>query len=273
MSDRTDLHLLAGAYALGALSDDERAEFEEYLETSEEARAELASLTDTAVILGLASTPVQPPASVKDSLMARIAVTPQLAPLDAPAEADADPDVAAPVTSIESARAIRAAGASTAEGRAKRRWYRRPATYLTAVAAAAAIVLGGTAVVALNNSSQTSAVSSDFATISAAPDSQRASEAVDGGGKATLVWSNSLGRSAVVMDGMPTLAEGKTYELWYISGSIAKSAGTFVPSGSGKQVHILTGKMSDGDTVGITVEPSGGSTHPTTKPVVTIATA
>ena len=267
MSDNTDLHLLAGAYALGALSDSERAEFEAYLETSEEARAELASLTDTAVLLGLASAPVQPPASVKDSLMARIAVTPQLAPLEA------DADAPAPVISLESARAIRAAGDSTAEGRAKRRWYTRPATYLTAVAAAAAIVLGGTAVVAINNNSQTSAVSSDFTTISAASDSQRASEGVDGGGKATLVWSNKLGRSAIVLDGMPALAEGKTYELWYISGSIATPAGTFVPSGSSKEVQILKGTMSAGDTVGITVEPAGGSKQPTTKPVVAIATA
>ena len=271
MSDNTDLHLLAGAYALGALSDAERAEFEAYLETSEEARAELASLTDTAVLLGLASTPVAPPASVKDSLMARIAVTPQLAPLDAPAEADAD--APAPVISLESARAIRAAGDSTAKGRARRRWYTRPATYLTAVAAAAAIVLGGTAVIAINNNSQTSAVSSDFTTISAASDSQRASEGVDGGGKATLVWSNKLGRSAIVLDGMPALAEGKTYELWYISGSVATPAGTFVPSGSSKEVQILKGTMSAGDTVGITVEPAGGSKQPTTKPVVAIATA
>jgi anti-sigma-K factor RskA len=266
MSDRTDLHLLAGAYALGALSDAERAEFDEYLETSEEARAELASLTDTAVVLGLASTPVLPPASVKDSLMARIAVTPQLAPLDVPEDV---PDV----VSLESARAIRAAGESTAESRARARWFRRPATYLTAVAAAAAIVLGGTAYSAITSNVQQSAVSSDFTTISAAPDAQRASETVDGGGKATLVWSNSLGRSAVVLDGMPALAAGKTYELWYISGSIATPAGTFDPSGSSKEVQILKGKMSAGDTVGITVEPAGGSKKPTTKPVVAIATA
>ncbi len=270
MSDRTDLHLLAGAYALGALSDAERAEFEEYLATSEEARAELASLTDTAVILGLSSRPIEPPASLKESLMARIAVTPQLDPLEAVSDR-VEPE--APVTSIASARAIRTAGASTAEGRAKARWFTRPATYLTAVAAAAALFLGGTAIVAVNNSAQNSALSSEFTTISAAADSQRASETVDGGGKATLVWSNSLGRSAVVLDRMPALADGKTYELWYISGSVATPAGTFVPSGNSKEVQILKGKMSAGDTVGITVEPAGGSKKPTTKPVVAIATA
>ena len=269
MSDRTDLHLLAGAYALGALSDAERAEFEEYLETSEEARAELASLTDTAVVLGLASTPVEPPASVKESLMARIAVTPQLAAQDSQDAPEDVPDV----VSLDSARAIRAAGESSAESRAKARWFRRPATYLTAVAAAAAIVLGGTAYASITSNVQQSAVSSDFTTISAAPDAQRASEPVEGGGKATLVWSNSLGRSAVVLDGMPALAAGKTYELWYISGSIPTAAGTFDPSGSSKQVQILKGKMSAGDTVGITIEPAGGSKKPTTKPVVAIATA
>ena len=126
---------------------------------------------------------------------------------------------------------------------------------------------------AVNNNVQQSAVSSDFTTISAASDSQRASETIDGGGKATLVWSNKLGRSAVVLDGMSAPADGKTYELWYISGSIATPAGTFTPSGSSKEVQILKGKMSAGDTVGITVEPAGGSKKPTTKPVVAIATA
>ena len=91
MTDRNDLHLLAGAYALGALSDAERVEFEAYLATSEEARAEVAALTDTAVELGLAATPVQPPASLKRSLMAQIAVTPQLSPLEVPAEPETCP--------------------------------------------------------------------------------------------------------------------------------------------------------------------------------------
>ena len=82
MSDRDELHLLTGAYALGALQGEEKEEFEAYLLTSEEARAEVASLSDTAVAIGLASVPEAPPAALKSRLMAQLSQTPQLPALD-----------------------------------------------------------------------------------------------------------------------------------------------------------------------------------------------
>jgi anti-sigma-K factor RskA len=74
---------LAGAYALHALDADETAEYERYLARSEQARIEAAELSDTAVALGLAAAPVQPSSALKANLMAQLASTPQLAPLNA----------------------------------------------------------------------------------------------------------------------------------------------------------------------------------------------
>jgi anti-sigma-K factor RskA len=259
MNAHDDLHLLAGAYALGALDEKERTDFEAYLETSEEARAELASFTDTAVMLGLASEPVEPPPSLKASLMAQVAATPQL-----PAtQRDEEADRGATIFSMAEARTKRL----------QRRWYARPSTLLAAAAAVIAIFVGGNVVAYVNTDTQQSQQAMSITQISAAADSQHASAAVAGGGKATLIWSNKLERSAVVMSGLPALPSGKTYELWYIAGSDATPAGTFQPGSNGSLAQVLKGKMTDGDTIGVTVEPAGGSSKPTTEPVVAIPTA
>ena len=112
-----------------------------------------------------------------------------------------------------------------------------------------------------------------LAAINAAPDSQRAEAKVSTGGTATLVWSAQLGRSALISTGLKSLPSDKTYELWYInSAGKAMSAGLFEADGS-RTISVLTGKMTAGDTVGVTVEPAGGSTQTTTKPIVAIASA
>jgi anti-sigma-K factor RskA len=262
VSDRDDLHLLAGAYALGALNNSEREDFEEYLLTSEEARAEVASLSDTAVMLGLATEPITPPPALKASLMAQIAATPQLSAAGEEAERSN-------VTALFGTNPVRSASSS----KVQRRWYARPATFLIAAAAVIAIFVGGNVVNLVSSNTQQSQQASSVTEISSASDSQHASSSVEGGGKATLIWSNKLQKSVVVFDKLSALPADKTYQVWYVAGSETKSAGTFSAADSGKTVKVLTGKMTDGDTVGITVEPAGGSKQPTTTPVAAIPTA
>jgi anti-sigma-K factor RskA len=62
------------------------------------------------------------------------------------------------------------------------------------------------------------------------------------------------------------------YELWYIDSSGARAAGTFTTDG-GRTITVLQGTMAAGDTVGVTVEPAGGSVKPSTDPVIVIASA
>ncbi|MET4781246.1 anti-sigma factor [Glaciihabitans sp. UYNi722] len=270
MTERDELHLLTGAYALGALDEAERDRFEAYLMTSEEARAEVASLSDTAVVLGLASQPMAPPADLKAKLMAQIAVTPQLAPVTS------KPTLVA-VPSPATERAIRTIDmpTSSAERKANTRWYIRPVTVLVSAAAAVALFAGG-AILGLSNNASNQPISQPVVSLgelTGASDLQRAEASVAGGGKATLVWSANLQRSAVIIDKLPALSGDKTYELWYIDKSGATPAGTFSAADSGKTVRVLDGKMSSGDTVGITVEPNGGSKKPTSAPIFALASA
>ncbi len=207
-------------------------------------------------MLGLATEPVVPPASLRDGILAQVAVTPQLPEQPGPSN----------VTSIFEARVV-------ASAKAPRRWYARPATILAAAAAVVVILLGATVISYVNSATQEQQQAMSVMRISAAADSQHATSAIVGGGTVTVIWSNQLKRSAVVMSDLPALPAGKTYELWYIAGSRITPAGTFMPQAGGGMSQVLKGSMTGGDIVGITIEPAGGSKQPTTKPVVAIPTA
>ncbi|MFB2596886.1 anti-sigma factor domain-containing protein [Herbiconiux sp. P17] len=289
--DDDDPRLSTGAYSLDAVSRDEAEAFERAADASDSLREETDGLVETAGLLGLAATPVAPSERMKTELMAKLATTAQL-PREQPAQ-DATASVATPAqdattpeatTPVETpAPAAQAATTVTraelrAESRAHSRWFTRPGTLVAGIAAAAALFIGGGVVgTAVSGGFGTSTVTdvsaSGLAEITAAGDSQRSTVPVEGGGTATLVWSNTLGRSAVVVDGLATLPEGKVYEAWYIDAEGAAPAGTFTASGEGTSWHVLAGAMSPGDTIGVTVEPAGGSTAPTTDPIIVAQTA
>jgi anti-sigma-K factor RskA len=270
---------LAGAYALHALDADEAADYELYLSLSEEARIEATELNDTAVALGLAAAPVQPSSGLKAILMAQIASTPQLGPVDGPARPGTPAVVAAtpPVVAAVVAPAAASVDAPQASGsaaeRAERRWFQRPAGYLAA-AAAAALFVGGTfagqAIYGNPDDAFPSKQAAGLAEINAAGDTQRASTETVNGQDVTLVWSGELGLSAIIVDDLPALGDDQDYQLWYIGESGPVPAGTFDSTGSGTVFRVLDGTMSAGDAVGVTVEPRGGSDKPTTDPIVAI---
>jgi hypothetical protein len=267
---------LTGAYALNALGPAETAEFEAHLAESEQARIETAELSDTAVALGLATTPVQPSAGLKASLMAKIASTPQLPPLAAPASApqavpvstDAAPEP--PEVEPADSAAVSPIGGAAAE-RARRRWFQRPVGLLLAAAAAIALFVGGAFVGQSFNTNQfEQQQAASLAQINAAPDSQRASTKTADGHRATLVWSSERGLSALLVDNLPALPSDQDYQLWYIGASGAVSAGTFDSPGTGTVLRVLEGTLKAGDLIGVTVEPAGGSTQPSSDPIVAI---
>jgi len=122
-----------------------------------------------------------------------------------------------------------------------------------------------------NGSSTVQQQATALAQISAASDARRSTQNVEGGGNATLIWSEKLGKSAVVVDGLKKAPSGKTYQLWYIDGKTATSAGLLAAGTDARTWQVLDGRMKSGTVVGLTMEPSGGSKAPTTKPMVTIA--
>jgi anti-sigma-K factor RskA len=86
-----------------------------------------------------------------------------------------------------------------------------------------------------------------------------------GAGGALVV--NHNGSGALVMNDLAAAPTGKTYEAWVIEGGVAAPAGLF----SGGHVVKLTRPVARGARVAITVEPAGGSRHPTQTPFASSA--
>ena len=281
MSAHDDPRLNTGAFALGALTPEELDRFIAASESDPDLAAEADGLSATAVLLGLASTPVEPSAKLKVDIMAAIASTPQLPRETVSPVSDASDksgSVSGETVSDGTADAPRpVVETGAAQQKAQARWFARPATLLVSAAAAIALFVGGGFVGSALTGGTPVVVdqqAAGLAEIYAASDTQSQRSEVDGGGVATLVWSNELGRSAVVVDGLEPLPAGSVYEAWYINDAGAAPAGTFDATGAHKTSwHLLDGTMSAGDTVGVTIEPAGGSKTPTTTPIVAIASA
>lgn len=260
MTDRDELMTAAGAYALGALAEPEKSEFEALMAESEQLRAEVTELMDTAVELGLSVAPVDPPPSLRARILGSVAATPQLAPESRS-------------SSEHSERVETSVRETPAELKARARW-RTPLARLGAVAAAVALIVGLGFTIRFGIQAQADmATASQVNEIQAADDYQRESVDITGGGTATLVWSVALQRSALIVDGLTGLPAGSTYELWYIDSKGATPAGTFDVGDDGKRTVVLAGDMGLGDTIGVTIEPAGGSKTPTTDPVIVVETA
>jgi anti-sigma-K factor RskA len=125
-----------------------------------------------------------------------------------------------------------------------------PVAAVAAVAACVAVALGAWNVSLNHRLSRTEALQS--VPISGAPGS-------------LVVGSN--GSAALVLVRLDSAPAGKTYEAWVIRGKRAPvPAGVF--RGGGTTFFPIDGKVKKGSVVAVTVEPSGGSDAPTTKPFV-----
>ncbi|SDO46276.1 Anti-sigma-K factor rskA [Nakamurella panacisegetis] len=257
----TDQHLNTGAMALGALPDDEAAEYADHLRTCPTCVDELASFLQTAAILG-SSVAQAPPAGLRRSVMAAVAQTPQLPPLtedSAGRHRHTAESAPAPTTAVGIPEPD---GGSATVIPLRRPWYRRPQALLAA--AAAVLVVGGGTTLALSGRSQPP---SAIACVAAAADKTVEKPTVGASAGGTVTIAGSCNAAVVQMPPMADPPSGKVYQMWVIKGATPTSAGIVTKQADGTYgkvgmpVHV-------GDTaVAVTVEPDGGSAKPTTSPL------
>ena len=241
-----DIHSLSGAYAVDALDDTERADFERHLAECPECRAEVASLRETAAGLS-ALTQTTPPASMRDAVLAGVRTVRPLPPLPPQTpQAPEAPDVRA-VGQVVPLR-------------------RRPAVWFAGLAAAALLVVGGLAWSPWQH--QTPPTPQAVAQrVLNANDAQRVETTVEGA-RATVVRSESVGRAVLVASDMPAPPPGKDYQMWLdLPGRGMVSAGLLPHGSSATLTYVLQGDASRATAAGMTIEPAGGSTAPTTTPL------
>ncbi|MFD6055746.1 anti-sigma factor domain-containing protein [Agromyces sp. NPDC060279] len=257
------LRALAAAYALDALDGDELRRFEAELARSPELRAEVDGFRAVAAGLGAETPEIAPPPSLKAGLFARLDETPQLPAVDA--EPLAEP-VAAPEP-IAAPSPVSEASEPPVDELAARRRRRRLVASLAAAASVAILAIG--VVIGIGWSGPNGwGAQRELAALEAAPDAQRQTVEVSGGGEVTVLWSAELGRSAVMADGLPELGSTHDYELWYIDEAGPAPAGLV----GANSWRVLEGDFVDGMVVGLTVEPAGGSEQPTTEPIAAVQT-
>lgn len=235
MSDY-DAHALSGAYAVDALDDLERVVFERHLAECPECRDEVASLREAASTLA-ETTVLEPPAALRGRVLAGIATTRPL-----------PPEVSSPVT-LDS-----------------RRPPRRRFNLLVAAAAAVLAVGGGTVLWQQPWEDSSSQQQSAIDTVLSASDAKRSSLDFDGGAKATLVHSDSVGRAVLVTEKMPPPPAGKVYQLWLDQPGEGMVSAGVMPVAEDQRV-LLAGDAATATGAGITVEPEGGSSEPSTEPI------
>ena len=241
-----DVHALTGAYVCDALDEAERAAFEEHLAACPACTQEVAELREVTAVLGMAAA-VAPPARLKAAVDARVRVTRQ------------QPRTVVPITSAPSAR---------------RR--NRAAWTGWAAAAALACVVTGQTVYSVHQHDQLSSVSQQASALTAllgAPDARSNSAMVSTGGNAVVVDSRSRDEAAIALSGLHSLPAGKVYQLWMIGPDGARSGGVLPTPQQGAEGPIIAHGLGNATTIGLTVEPSGGSAHPTTTPILLLAMA
>jgi len=239
-----DLHRLTGAYALHALPEEESTAFERHLAGCEPCAQETAELSATAARLGLAVAST-PPAALREQVLHRITAVRQ----------------ETPGRQLQSR--IARVGPRT---RALSRW-------ALAACLAAATALGGTAIWqhqraedARDQAQRAAQAADEIAAVLAAPDARTRAAGLAGGATGTVVVSRDRDRAVFVVSGMARPPGGKVYQLWFDDAGTMRPAGLMNPDRADQAV-LLRGGVDSASGMGITVEPDGGSQHPTSAPV------
>jgi anti-sigma factor RsiW len=225
----SDIHALSGAYAVDALDDIERAQFERHLADCATCTSEVASLREASALLAETTT-TTPSAGLRDRVLADIA---NVRPLPPPGGMAQD------------------TGTVTALAPRRRR---RVVTFLAAAAAAVAIGTGGI-VSQLNDEPPPSATER----VIRADDAERFTQTFPGGATATVVRSKSLNEAVLITQDMPSAPSGHDYALWLQHDDVMVPAGV-MPDQPDNEV-LLSGDAATANGAGITVE-TAGEEHP-----------
>lgn len=271
-----DIHSLAGAYALDALPADEVDDFEAHMAQCRACREEVASFEATTVRLS-ELVEESPPASMKTDVMAMITSVRQDPPLAMPDHTDADDtdaddtgsdtaadrpaDTVTPATTAASARAVTVTGSAPETRGATSRGMALANRLGLGLAAALLVVAGALGLWATSLNGQLQErddQAQQVAAVLAADGAQTIQ--VDG---TTLVIAPDQ-QAVLATAGLAAPDDDEVMQVWVIDERGPVSAGLFVDPSSPKLLDV---PVTDGATVGITIEPAGGSDQPTSDPI------
>ena len=228
---------LKDAFVLCALPDEERREFEEYLASHPERQAEIDELSTVAGLLALSPEEHEPPPELRRRIM----------------------------------DAVEAEAAHPAERR--RSWRALIGEFLgsrnLALGAAALLVVGLFSWSMLLRG-EVQDLQGRVQSLQNQPQGPQMVElggaGTEQGARAELVTLEG-DRAVLVVEDMPPVPDGKTYQIWVIEEDVPKPSGFFEPK-QDSVASVVEHPVDGGDVIAVTVEPEGGSPQPTTDPVL-----
>jgi anti-sigma-K factor RskA len=234
----TDIHTLAGPYALDAVNDIERAAFSRHLAECESCAVEVAELREVTARLADGTWAVPPP-HLRQQVFTQIRRTRQAPPGHRGAEPVARP--------------------------------RRSGRWLAVAAAAAVLAAGsGAAVYAIQEQrvrqeqrlvSEEQARRERIEQILSSPDARLSSKPpLKGPGLVTVVYSERLNAGVVRLTGMSDPGQGKAYQMWTLVGEAATDAG-LLPTRSTGGTQLIE-HVRGAENFGLSLEPASGSKTP-----------
>jgi anti-sigma-K factor RskA len=217
-------HDLVAAYALDALDDEERVDFERHLADCAVCKAQLAELEEASTALAYAES-VEPPPALRERIL----------------------------------EAARAENGKVVQF--PRRSWLFPATVAAAAAAAVlAIGVGLWANSLTRDLDRERSANAGYArALQLLGGGAEVTQLADAEG-GLLVAPD--GEAALVVCGLQPAPKDKTYEAWVIEGEISRPAGLF-RGGGGCPPVLLDKKVRPGTQVAVTLERKGGATRPT----------
>lgn len=234
---RPDIHNLTGAYVTDALPPAEEALFERHLEECDLCAAEVRELQETTARLAVSAAQAPPPA-LRERVLAEIGSVRQQPPL------------------LPMGRRRRAGAA----------WMLRVAAAIIALVVVGALV---TMVVRQQDRiDRLQASNARIVEVISAPDAQTAVAKTEGA-LASIVYSRERNSAVFSASGLAALPAARVYQLWAIGPSGARSAGLLDYS-NGRTEPVVARSLAGAQSLGVTAEPAGGSSAPTSDPVLLI---
>jgi anti-sigma-K factor RskA len=244
-------HTLAGAYALDALTEPDRARFERHLQECEVCRLEARGLAEAAGRLS-AATAVAPPARLRERVLAAAAMTRQQPP----------------VTSDGLPRS----GGPGAGRRGIRLQAPRMAVAIAGGCMLVALIVGGLFLHTQRMLHADQTHTGQIAAVLNAPDATMMIARGRAGGTATVVMSHHDRALVLTTARLPALPTGMRYQVWLMGGGgKMRPAGMLPEPHQGMTAPVVVSGVADGDMVGLSMEPASGSTQPTSAPVLMLA--
>jgi anti-sigma-K factor RskA len=247
---RHDLHSLSGAYALDALETEaEHDRFTRHLSRCPPCAGEVRGFREVATAMAFAAATEAPP-GMRDRVLAAAARTRQLPP--------------------------EVAGESRARPGRSRAWSLRApwVPWLSGAVAiasiAVAVFFGFAQAHTQDELDQIRAQNQAISLLLSSPQVTLLSKSTTEGGVATVVLAAARHQLVVVTSGLPALPAGHVYQLWLIGKTKTTSAGLLPAATDGRTPPVLATGVVKGDTLGLTVEPAGGSAQPTTTPILAL---